>query len=222
VSGIDAFHESDVPPSRRWLRLIGLMDAADWAGLSPIGTPALHSLSYLAEVLSPIWSMRPSDGKVLKAAANPYFPALQQDLDRLIGMGMVAVNHLMVVKAGQGPSRLEGTFSLNREFADPVLNALRKMADERDFLQFLQQVAQAYAQLSDEELADAMTEDATYGDSNVDAGDVIDLGEWSDAQSTPTARAARAIRSFSSRELMPAETIDIYVMHIVERMRDEK
>jgi hypothetical protein len=217
-------HASDrhapVDQYRRWLRLIGILDAANWSGLTPIDTATLHTLAYLADVLSPIWQLEPLDGKVLKQSMGPYYPSLQVDLDRLVGMGVVKVDSLLTTKSIAGDIQLQGLFSLNQNFSKPILDAMRGFEDESNVLTFMREVAQAFSRLSDNEMPTAMEEDATYGNPNVDTGEVIDFGEWERPAETASAIAAKQIDAMAGRQLKPAETIEIYVNHIIKRVSD--
>ena len=77
----------------RKIRLIVLLSAAENAGLYPTPIRQLHVLAYLANVLAPVWNMPVLDGKLLKKKGGPFYPALQQDLDRLVGTGVVFISN---------------------------------------------------------------------------------------------------------------------------------
>jgi hypothetical protein len=209
---------SPVDSRRRWLRIIGIIDACEWAGLTPVATPMLHTIAYLADALSPVWSLDPMDATVLKRSAGPYYPELQQDVDRLIGIGVLQVAALIVSTSEQGELGLNPKFKLNPTFGPRILSALKDMPDESDVLRFLSQVVQAYSRLSDDQMTVAMTQDATYGDPTIETGEVIDLGEWVAAGSTTSARAAERLNDVADEPLEPAETIELYVDHIIRRV----
>src|ERR1700687_2575811 len=76
---------------QRRIRLLVLLSAAERAGLVPLRILRLHSFAYLSNVLAPVWDMPALDGKVLKRHGGPFYPALQRDLDRLVGMGRVLI-----------------------------------------------------------------------------------------------------------------------------------
>ena len=46
---------------RRRIRILMLLDAADYAVISPIPIPRFHALAFLADVLSPIYTIRPTN-----------------------------------------------------------------------------------------------------------------------------------------------------------------
>src|SRR5437016_336881 len=83
---------------RRRVRVIALIDAAENAGLNPIPILRLHALAYLSNVLAPVWNMPALDGKVLKRRGGPFYPALQRDLDFLVGAGVVVISGLIHVQ----------------------------------------------------------------------------------------------------------------------------
>lgn len=207
--------------SRRWLRILSILDACRWVGLTPITTGSLHVIAYLSEVLAPAWMLEPLDGKVLKQSTAPYYPALQQDIDRLIGMGLVRVDDLKVGRnSGDIPIVLP-KISLIVERVEPILTVLRELPGEEVVLDFLREVVQAFSRLSDEQVPSSMSEDATYGSPAVDTGQVIDLGEWLSAEETATSYTVDRIRQLADDEMNPAEIIDVYVNHIVYRANHE-
>lgn len=207
--------------SRRWLRILSILDACRWVGLTPVTTGSLHVIAYLSEVLAPIWMLEPLDGKVLKQSTAPYYPALQQDIDRLIGMGLVRVDDLKIGRNNGDIPIVLPKISLIVERVEPILTVLRELPGEEVVLDFLREVVQAFSRLSDEQVPSSMSEDATYGSPAVDTGQVIDLGEWLSADETATSYTVDRIRQLAGDEMNPAEIIDVYVNHIVCRVNHE-
>lgn len=207
-----------VDPRRRWIRIIGIMDACEWCTLTPVSTQTLHTIAYLAEALAPIWSMDPIEPALIKQAVSPYYPNLQSEVDRLVGTGVIKVTQLRISSRLKDTAVLRACYQLNRPLADRILGALHEMPDEASFLAFLNEVVQAFSRLADDQASTAMAEDATYGDPSIDTGEVIDLGEWVKATTTPSARAARYMQSMRSGDLSPAETIDLYLSHLIQRV----
>ena len=113
-----------IPALRRRVRLVMLLDSAEAAGLVPIKILRLHAFAYLSNVLAPVWDMPVLDGKVLKRRSGLFYPALQQDLDRLVGMGVATISGVGHVQDEDKRWRLEGAYRLHRPFADPILDAL--------------------------------------------------------------------------------------------------
>lgn len=207
--------------SRRWLRILSILDACRWVGLTPITTSSLHVIAYLSEVLAPVWMLEPLDGKVLKQSTAPYYPTLQQDIDRLIGMGLVQVDDLKIERNNGDIPIIKPKISLMVERVEPILTVLRELPGEEFVLDFLREVVQAFSRLSDEQVPTSMSEDATYGSPTVDTGQVIDLGEWRSATETATSHTGDRIRRLVGNEMNPAEIIDLYVNHIVYRVNHE-
>ena len=75
----------DYDALRRRIRLLLLLDGSERAGLAPINVRRLHTYAYLSNVLAPVWNTRVFDGSLLKRRGGPFYPALQHDLDRLVG-----------------------------------------------------------------------------------------------------------------------------------------
>ena len=82
---------------RRRVRVLMLLDAIDYAVLAPISVQRFHTFAYLADVLSPIFQFVAISGKILKRRFFPYFPDLQWELDRLIGLDLVTTIDLAPV-----------------------------------------------------------------------------------------------------------------------------
>lgn len=210
-------HSSFVDVRRRHILVVGIFDALDRSGVRPVSASLLHTIWYLANALAPAWRIKPFDAALLKTERQPYFPSLQNDLEHLVGMGMLVVATLTPEISRD---RLQAKFALNPIFADRVLATMRGIEEEADILFFLDEIVQASNRLSEAEQGAALTKDATYGDPGVDTGSVVDLGEWLKAdQVTPTADVLHRIASISERNMQPAELMDIYVDHLGRRLR---
>lgn len=158
------------------LRLILLLDACEAASLTPIPVMQFHALAFLANVLSPVWSVESYDGKILKRDDGPYYPELQTELDRLIGLGLVTIRDVRYVN-DSGRWRLEGAFGLNASLAQPVVEDAKEFADEREIIGFLRRLAFAVARLK-APIDQLIKFDSTWSDLRTGTGDVIDFSEW--------------------------------------------
>lgn len=207
-----------VDQHRRWLRILSILDACRWVGLTPVTTNSLHVIAYLSEVFAPVWQVKLLNGKVLKQLTSPYYPTLQQDVDRLIGMGLIRVDEMDVGRNDDGEPVLLPKFSLEVGRVEPILSALRELPGEEIDMDFLREVVQSFSILSDEQVPTSMNEDATYGDPAVDTGQVIDLGEWKKTEDTATSHVVDRIRELGENRLTSAEVIDMYVNHIAYRV----
>lgn len=210
--------EDDLSKIRSWVRLIQLLDVSEKAGLIPLPVLRLHTFAYLSNVLSQVWNMPVLDGKILKRRGVAFYPSLQQDLDRLVGVGVVLVSNLSHVRDEDLNWRLEGSYRLNREFADPIINRIGKFETERRFSSYLQELAYALSALTDEDIEKTVLQDATYSDPIVDVGNVVDFAEWQDLN-----YSANAALSFG--QLLPngahatnGEMLHFYLRHLSRRL----
>lgn len=202
----------------RRVRLLVLLSAAESAGLVPLPVIRLHTLAYLANVLASVWDMPAIEGKILKRRGGPFYPALQRDLDRLVGLGLVAVSKLSHVLDDDQRWRLEGSYRLNHELADPILRCVRTYDDECRIMLFIEELAYAVSGLSDADIDRATLQDATYADPLVDVGNVVDFGEWSDVNYS--ANAARRFRELipGGARATPGEMLHLYLRHLHTRL----
>jgi hypothetical protein len=192
-------------------RVVGLLDALARSGVVPSPARAVHELAYLANVLSPVFDLQPFDATLLKRSAGPYYPALQLALDRLVGRGLLdALGLTYELDETDGRYRVHARYRLRRAVAGPVLDALRQVRREESH--FLDELAAAYAGLSDEAMGVATLWDARYADADVDVDDVIDFGEWSSTAKNFSRNAAMAFAP--DRTLMPAERLYLYLDYL--------
>ena len=106
---VEEFADSvDYDGLRRRVRLLMLLDGAERAGIAPIRLRHLHTYAYLSNVLAPVWNTRVFDGRLLKRRGGPFYPSLQHDLDRLVGLGLVIITNLGHIIDEDNQCRLEG------------------------------------------------------------------------------------------------------------------
>ena len=202
---------------RRHVRLLLLIDGSEQAGIAPIRLRLLHTYAYLSNVLAPVWNMRVLNGRLLKRRGGPFYPTLQHDLDRLVGLGLVLITELEHVIDEDGQWRLDGFFSLNHELADDALKVIDLFPQEREVRSFLLEVAYAVSALSDSEFESLTSEDPTYSDINVGYENVVDFAEWRDLN-----YSANATRHFASvsEQATPSELLHLFVRHLCGRISD--
>jgi hypothetical protein len=205
-------------PLRRKVRLVMLLSAAEAAGLVPIKILRLHALAYLSNVLAPVWDMPTLDGRVLKRRGGPFYPGLQGDLDRLVGLGLITITNLGHVRDDDGRWRLEGSYGLNHKFARDVLHALSTFDDHRRVLEFIRELAYGLSALSDDDFDLAIGEDATYADALVTVGNVVDFAEWKRINFSANAADyfERLIPGGSPSS--PGEKVHLYIRHLHRRI----
>jgi len=218
MTSIEQQRAKDLGGLQRRIRLVMLLDTAGQAGLLPIPILRLHTLAYLSNVLAPVWDMPALEGKVLKRQGGPFYPALQHDLDRLVGMGVAVILGLDHVLDEDNRWRLEGSYQLNRPFADRIVDRLSDFESERRLATFLQELAFAVSTLSDDDFDQAMTEDATYSDPLIGVGNVVDFAEWQ--RRNYSANAARYFDNLlpGGARATPGEKLHLYVRHLHSRV----
>ena len=212
-------HHVDYDGLRRQVRLVMLLVGAERAGIAPIRLRRLHVYAYLSNVLAPVWSTRVFDGRILKRRGGPFYPSLQHDLDRLVGLGLVSISDLGYIVDDDNQYRVDGSCSLNVALAGDVVDAINSMPQQREVQSFLLEIAFALSALSDSDVDDVPGEDPTYSDSNVGFDNVIDFAEW--RLVNYSANAARNFASFSSHAT-PAQLLHLYVRHLRRRIGGER
>ena len=217
----DSTDQSDVFAGsiRRRVRLVALLEASREAGIEPLPTLRLHLIAYLANVLSPVWDMPSVDGSVLKRSGGPFYPDLQNDLDRLVGLGVVRVENLRHQRIDDDRYRLDGSYRLNPELAEPILTYLNAMPEEAAAARFVRELVLALSALSDEEIDRAITEDATYANPKVGNDNVIDFGEWLSANYSAAAAEKVGDLVPTGAVVGASEKVHLYVRHLRKRLQ---
>jgi hypothetical protein len=207
---------------RRRIRLIMLLHASESAGIAPIGILQLHLLAYLSNVLSPVWELRPLDGKVMKRRGGPFYPVLQHDLDKLISQGLVLITNLGYKKDNDNRWRLDGDFYLNHNFADPIIRQYRNYEDGYYLATFIDELAYAFSALSEEDLQYIASEDATYADQLTAFGNVVDFGEWRTLNYS--ANVANYFEHLLPSGTLPTlgEKLHLYARHLYRRLYETR
>ncbi len=199
---------------RRQARILVLLESAAKAGLEPLKVIPLHAFAFLANVLAPVWDMPVLNGKILKRKGGPFYPALQHDLDRMVGLGMVRISGVSHTRDTEGKWRLDGQYYLNRPMCSRALDCLLSFPDEARFASFTVELAYALSALSDTELETALVEDATYSDPSVSVNNVLDFEEW--ITRNPSANAANYFAQIMPHgtSASPGEKLHLYVRHL--------
>ena len=202
--------------ARRRIRVLMLLDAVDYAVLAPIPVQRFHTLAFLSDVLSPIFNLIPMSGKILKRRAFPYFPDLQWEIDRLVGLDLVTPLEVVPV-VEESKAYVTFSLALQRARASPVLDIVYSQEEFSILRDYFRELAGALSNIQDTEL-DAVTKlDVTWDSGH--AGAVIDYAEWR-AQNYSTLGANRieelAVRAFGNREaqLSPTAKVNLYVKYL--------
>ena len=160
---------------RRRIRALMLLDATDYAVISPVPVYRFHALAFLADVLSPLYEFPTISGKILKRRAYPYYPDLQWEIDRLIGLNLVTILELRpIIQTSR--AYLNFSLSLDREHATPLLDLV--YADQQLCLlrDYFRELAGALSNIDDADLDEATASDVTWDNGHM--GTVIDYAEW--------------------------------------------
>ena len=201
---------------RRRIRILMLLDAADYAVISPIPIPRFHALAFLADVLSPIYDFVPLTGKILKRRNRPYFPDLQWEVDRLIGLNLVSPCELMPIVETAG-AYVNASLLLERERSAAVLDLVHAEPEFQSHRDFFRELAGALSNIEDADLDAATQSDVTWGAGH--KGAVIDYAEWR-AKNYSAMSADRieevAIQALGGRgaQLSPGAKINLYVQYL--------
>lgn len=194
------------------VRVLSLLDSLAAVGLVPSPSHALHEIAYLANVLAPVFDLPPLDATLLKRRSGPYYPALQQNVDRLVGHGLVeAVNLRYELDEVEKRYRIRASYRLRREQVAPALDRYRSLYSVE--AQFLDELASAYSGLLDTEQGAVAIMDARYADGSVDVNNVIDFGQWAAPLEKNFSRNA-AMAFAPGLSLAPAERLYLYLDHL--------
>lgn len=198
-------------------RLIQIVAALECAGATPVSNRDLHAVAYLANVLSPLWEVEPLETSVLKDQNGPRSSALEHELDRCVGLGLLTVDSLR--PDPENTARLDATYRLNARMAKPVLDRITELPDEQLVQKYLNELAFAFAEIAPGRRDDAALQDAAWSNPAVAQGRVIDFGEHLQREATnPAYNTAQAFQKFAPEgvRLNRAEKLIMY-MRLLQR-----
>ncbi|HEV2598453.1 hypothetical protein [Sphingopyxis sp.] len=211
----------DLARTKSRVRLVQLLIAAENAALAPISIDKLHAFAFLADVLSPVWGLRPFEDRIGRTGRPPYYPDLQAQLDLLVGMGLVEPSELAYRIEGDGEQRIARFFAsyalrIGSEYLTNIEAGLANDPQSTKEQIFLDALAEALASLPDDEIAKAASMDLVYQRSGPDTEDYVDL----DRRAGPS-RTAQAIASFDQAfpgtKLSPARRLYMYANYLGRR-----
>ncbi|WP_133244880.1 hypothetical protein [Caulobacter radicis] len=200
----------------RKIRLLMLLDAAEYAAITPISTGRLHALAYLADVLSPIYGLDATRGRILKRRAGPYYPDLQSEVDRLVGLGLVDIYNLKPSAEGERLF-LDAEFGIMRDRCSSILSNIYMDADFLRLREFFRALAGALGAISENILEEATQADLTWDEGS--SGALIDFAEWrANNLSAPSAEILRrtAIEDIGVADefLTASASLHLYVRYL--------
>lgn len=214
----DELTDSQMLGARRAVRLLSILRCAHDSGLQPVPGSAVHTIAYLADALSPVWGLPFLDAQVLKQVTRPNFPALQRDLDELVGRGIVRVDEIAIADRHDDNWSTRASFSLTA-LAEPALARMRESNYFKRQFEFVREVTFAAAGLGPEGLAGVGTVDASYADPFADVGSVIELAEPSVSGQTSAVIAGKFRDLAPDAGLTDAQLVHLYLRHLYSRLR---
>ncbi|WP_168879727.1 hypothetical protein [Rhizobium sp. P28RR-XV] len=198
------------------VRVVRLMGALIEAGMEDVTLEDFHAFAFFADALAPVWGNLPPVGDVLKDEDGPHYPALQRELDVLVGRGIVTVSHLSPDDRG-GRWRLDITFSLDLERAYAWLSIADQMPDEdQDLAGFLAELAYSFVEIPTGSRDDAARLDAAWSAPETSVGRFVELdGRSPTGRAVPnhSVEAARRFQAYAPAGvvLTPAEQTSLYM-----------
>lgn len=207
----------------RRVRLIQVLATCSEVGMVPVAGDIVHVLAYLTDALAPVWHLPQMNAQLLKRDQRPFFPALQDDLDWLVGAGIVLVENFDYVDVlGEG-WRLSATYDIELEAARPVLDLSYELSSQQESANFVREVVLAASGLGDEELIAIGSLDAAYSSETTDVGEVLDLStEQQDDHEAEVNRSAAVAMRFgdiadNSLAMSNVELVHLYMRHLYTR-----
>jgi hypothetical protein len=199
-----------------------LLDSSDYAVISPISTARFHALVYLADVLSPIYKLTSISGVILKRRIGPYFPELQWELDRLVGLGLVEVTQLRPI-VEVSDAYLDACFSLRRELAETILKVVYEDETFCKLRDFFRELAGALGAVPENDLDATTQADVTWETGHT--GTVIDYAQWrAENFSRLSAEGIEELaqKRFGNKDLTlsPAAKVNLYVQYLRRAAHD--
>lgn len=212
---------SELQRVERRVRLIGILLFGRKAGITPMSTDVIHSIAYLADVLSPVWHLPILDAQLVKQVRKPYFPALERDLDQLVGIGLVEVERFRYVNPAEQIAqwRIDADYRLIEERAKPILDSVAQFDQQSRKFDFVREVVYAASGLGPEGIAEIGLVDAAYSDPLVDVGGLLDVDRANGGKNLTATVAERfAALTEADARFDDAELVHLYVRHLYTRM----
>jgi hypothetical protein len=209
----------DLQRTKHRVRLLQLLIASERAALAPIALDKLHAFAYLADILSPVWHLRPFEDRIGRTGKPPYYPDLQRQLDLLVAMGLVEPSELDYVRDAGDLTEIRFTASYSLRTQSARLAALTNAFEDDEELSreqvYLNALAEALASLPDEDIAIAASKDLAYQRSLFDTEDYLDLDRLS--KSLTSIAVDSFDRVFPGVKLTPSRRLYMYANYLGKR-----
>lgn len=147
---------------------------ADLMGLTPVTTPQLHVILYLANTLADLFGVMRVRGRVLKRGAHPFFPDVQREVDRLAFAGVLKIEHVDFGPKGH----LSAHYTLGPIGADISRALVSHSPEAGRTAHLMRELACACFGRFLATTSSIGRIDANYGDAKVLEGEVVDFSEW--------------------------------------------
>lgn len=205
----------NVDEVRGAVRLLTIVDCAEQVGLAPVTARIIHVAAYLTNALSPVWNLAPYTAEVLKLVGGPYDPGLQQDLDRLVGRGLLVVREPKYEFSEAEGWRLTAEYAIHHEFSQPVLDIAMRYPDEVEASRAVREICLALSAVPPDEFDDLVRSDVSYADPSVSSNSVVDLFDAHGGN--PSSRTAQRFGALSPRgtATTPSEEAHLYIRHML-------
>ncbi|WP_431261833.1 hypothetical protein ACQ859_16370 [Roseateles chitinivorans] len=147
---------------------------ADLMGITPITTPQLHVVLYLANTLADLFEVTRVRGRVLKRGSHPFFPDVQQEIDQLAFCGVLQIDEVDFGAKG----RMSAHYGLGPR-GQQISKALVAHSNEaaRTAKLMRELVCACFGRFLDASSGIGPI-DANYGDMKIMDGEVVDFSEW--------------------------------------------
>ncbi len=157
--------------TRIWLLLL-LTELAS-AGLVPIERLRLHKLLFLSNSLAPVYgSQLPAPG-VSRNTDGPFYPRLQWQLDRLIGMSLVSIEDLSLWPT-RGNKKQTITYTVT-EKGFHIIDQCLILPSIQKLQQFFKELCFSFATIKDETRDAAALHEINYAKPGAANGSFVDL-----------------------------------------------
>ena len=161
---------------RVWILLI--LRATRLCGFSTVSSKTFHRLTLFANSLAPTNHIDAETAKVLKTDYGPYFPDYQSELDRLVGLQLIDAVDL---EWESEDGRFSSKYRISDEGMIFLKTAIEKLTLIAQSERAVSETISAFTEYQIDKEKDSTSVDANYGQDTVQAGELVDYGEWLDA-----------------------------------------
>jgi hypothetical protein len=203
----------------RRVRILTILDGADYAGISPLSAQRLHLLAYLTNALAPIWDLEPLTPELLRLYGAPYDAQLQGELDALVVSGLVTASGLSYYQDDSANWRVTASYSLNRATAESILRELEFLPDEAEAARVASEICLAVSALPDDFVERAMSLDVAYSSNGSSTNSLLSLYDADGRNQSSRAAGRFEQLAPAGHSLSPSEQVNLYIRHLYRMAR---